>query len=512
MADSVAVFWDIENCPPPRGMSGMMIEKQLRESLSIFGPIRQIHAYAELAKFPTNLRTELQRSGIHLIDTPHGSSGKDAADKMIITDMFILAMDSQKELTYVLIAGDIDYSYPLAKLKQRRHQVVLVVPPVGANPILKERADKILEWTAIMAVRNATAQDESLRFETLLSALGELSQKGQTLPSLTELESYLDAKYPTWRETSGYKSIKQYVSDAEEGGWVGTTMQEKEIRVFIVEDEEEEKEDVEKSVEEDRFGPLVTVLEEARMEGKNEVELANLGIKLRSLLIDPLERLGVKKLKDYVLEAEKQGVVKVRQDGLQYYVSLAGPEQHGPSGRDEVDAILDLMEKALNELRAEEIMPTARTLIGRMRELVPGWNLYDSAVGDIPALLKAAKERREMTVERYGNQYLVFPKSGRFKYHDPNDDSDPFSTDQWKVLARYLVENRTITARGRYGFAKRLKNSVPGISKMSMGALIHMVQLAVKRGWLEFRGTTVGVHPMLDRQVPEEELSPESPK
>ena len=85
---SVAVFWDIENYAPPSKMKGTLVEKKLREPIREMGPIRRIFAYAEQSGFPEDLRMELQRSGIHLIDTPHGRYGKDAADQMIITDMF----------------------------------------------------------------------------------------------------------------------------------------------------------------------------------------------------------------------------------------------------------------------------------------------------------------------------------------------------------------------------------------------------------------------------------------
>ena len=57
----IAVFWDVENCAPPRGTKGADIVENLRATLQDFGVIRQIYAYAELRLIPDGLRMELQR-------------------------------------------------------------------------------------------------------------------------------------------------------------------------------------------------------------------------------------------------------------------------------------------------------------------------------------------------------------------------------------------------------------------------------------------------------------------
>lgn len=46
--DSIAVFWDVENCAPPRRTKGPDIIENIRLALKDFGVIRQINAYAEL--------------------------------------------------------------------------------------------------------------------------------------------------------------------------------------------------------------------------------------------------------------------------------------------------------------------------------------------------------------------------------------------------------------------------------------------------------------------------------
>ncbi|MHA1769858.1 MAG: NYN domain-containing protein [Candidatus Thorarchaeota archaeon] len=504
---SVAVFWDIENCPPPRGMSGTAVEKRLRENLCEYGPIRQVYAYAELHQFPANLRMELQRSGVHLIDTPKGKHEKDVADHMIITDMFLFALENDAPQKMVLISGDIDYAYTLARLRQRLYEVILIIPPVGAPPILKEQADIILEWTVVMGrkkVDGSGAVDwidtPALKFETLRNALEELKTQGQVAPTLQELEEYLNSRYPAWRKSSGgLDSVAAYVREAELDNWVTTKTSGSLVRVRLVTGEEDS--DEVPDVAEDRFAPLVQVLKDAEERGILEPELAYLGVQLRSLMNNPLEKLQVSQLKDYVEEAESAGVITIRRDGLQNYVSLVGNRKKPARktlAREEKE-ILDLLERSLDSIAEDELRPTARAVIGRMRELNPDWDLYKSCYGSIPNLLKAAQEKRGIVVEASPPGYLVFPKSGKFPYVDSSDkDYDPFTEEQWAALREFLESHPDIVARGRYGLAKRLKREqVPGISDLKIGMISHLVQLAINKGWLTYQWNKVSVSPII---------------
>ena len=141
---NIAIFWDMENCAPPRGTKGPDIVENLRSTLKDFGAIRHIYGYAELRLIPKDLRMELQRSGVHLIDVP--VQEKDAADKMIISDLIMFAVDNPPPKILVLISGDRDYAYSLAKLRLRGYEVILLIPPVGAHQSLLAQADRIIDW------------------------------------------------------------------------------------------------------------------------------------------------------------------------------------------------------------------------------------------------------------------------------------------------------------------------------------------------------------------------------
>ncbi|CEH17406.1 LIMKAIN B (LKAP) [Ceraceosorus bombacis] len=166
----VAVLWDVDNCPPPTGSSGRAIVQAIRravqavgpdsvlgagnagEELLPSGPIVMFKAYLELsdasaAPSPQQvlLRSELQGCGVSLIDTPK-SGRKDVADKMLITDMLAFAIDQPSPARVVAITGDRDYAYSLGCLRNRNYSVVLVVPPVGAPPILEASANVVVRW------------------------------------------------------------------------------------------------------------------------------------------------------------------------------------------------------------------------------------------------------------------------------------------------------------------------------------------------------------------------------
>lgn len=117
-----AVFWDIENTTiPARGLfsSGAAIVRRMRQVFLRYGQIKTIRAYTDMTRLNVDARGGLQSSGVHLIDVP--TRRKDAADKMILADLLLWCVDNQPPSTVVLVSGDRDFSYALAKLAQRQY-------------------------------------------------------------------------------------------------------------------------------------------------------------------------------------------------------------------------------------------------------------------------------------------------------------------------------------------------------------------------------------------------------
>ncbi len=487
-------------------MSGVTIERNIRKALLSYGIICDIRAYAPLNPSQENLRFELQRSGIQLIDAPRAKKKreKDVVDHMIITDMLLVPLEDQQSKTIVLISGDVDYAYPLARLSQRGYEIILIIPESGAQRVLKERADVILEWADIVQPERTTTENQEFakarKYDPLISVLKEFESNGNSTPLSSQVEERLNERYPTWQKISGVQSFKTYVQDAKLDGWIH--LKETDSGVQIIRSNEDE--DLEEEfVLEDRYEPLVQILEEASAEGKSELELAQIGILLRKIISDPLDKLEVSQLKEYVLEAEEKGIVNVRHEGLQYYVSLkVTDETDSIVENPEIEETLDLLVQALRSLETDKMYPTSRVVIGRMREIKPGWDVFKSIFGGIEKLLECGEERRGIIIVKQNQNTLVFPPSGQYDYINPNEISEEnFSEDQLKTLYEFFVKNSTLRSNGRYGLAKRLKNEeLPHISDLSLGELTALVQLCVKKGWLQFRYNIIRVSDEIKKQ------------
>ncbi|PPQ89119.1 hypothetical protein CVT25_006491 [Psilocybe cyanescens] len=150
--ENVAIFWDYENCPVPSNTSGYAIVGHLRTVAEPYGSVRSLKAYLEVTEqtpFKTLLmRSELQSSGVSLVDCPHNGR-KDVADKMIIVDMLAHALDNPAPSTIILITGDRDFAYAMSILRLRRYRLVLVTLP-NAHVSLTAQATVCLRWNDIM--------------------------------------------------------------------------------------------------------------------------------------------------------------------------------------------------------------------------------------------------------------------------------------------------------------------------------------------------------------------------
>ncbi|CAE6386645.1 unnamed protein product [Rhizoctonia solani] len=208
----VGIFWDYENCAPPSGTPGYVVAERVRATCGAYGSVTQFRAYLELSAPPPaapsplatpelnsngpcpptspktlSLRSELQSSGISLIDCPHNSR-KNVADSMLACDLVCFALDNPtpqiphanylpaspynipntpfsaiypssmptSKTTIVLISGDRDFAYPLAVLKARKYEVGLIVPPGGAHPALRAQATWVMNWKDILEGGYAT--------------------------------------------------------------------------------------------------------------------------------------------------------------------------------------------------------------------------------------------------------------------------------------------------------------------------------------------------------------------
>ncbi|KAF7304721.1 NYN domain-containing protein [Mycena kentingensis (nom. inval.)] len=145
MQGPVAIFWDYENCHASFNISGYQVVAGIRNLAEKLGRITSFRAYWEIPDSTPRglaLRSELQSSGVSVIDCPHNGR-KDVADQMVIVDMLAFVMDNPNA-TFILISGDRDFAYAVSTLRLRKYEVVVV--SIAAHTSLKNQASVWLDW------------------------------------------------------------------------------------------------------------------------------------------------------------------------------------------------------------------------------------------------------------------------------------------------------------------------------------------------------------------------------
>ncbi|XP_043703508.1 uncharacterized protein LOC122653657 isoform X2 [Telopea speciosissima] len=148
----VAIFWDIENCPVPSDVRPEEVAGNIRTALRVHpiieGSVTTFSAYGDFNAFPRRLREGCQRTGVKLVDVPNGR--KDAADKAILVDMFLFALDNPPPSSIMLISGDVDFAPALHILGQRGYAVILVIPTgKGVSSALSNAGRFVWDWHSV---------------------------------------------------------------------------------------------------------------------------------------------------------------------------------------------------------------------------------------------------------------------------------------------------------------------------------------------------------------------------
>lgn len=148
----IAILWDIENCPVPSDVKPEDVAGNIRMALKVHplvkGAVTMFSAYGDFNAFPRRLREGCQRTGVKLADVPNGR--KDAADKAILVDMFLFALDNHPPSSIVLISGDVDFAPALHILGQRGYTVILVIPSrVCVSSALCNAGRFVWDWPSI---------------------------------------------------------------------------------------------------------------------------------------------------------------------------------------------------------------------------------------------------------------------------------------------------------------------------------------------------------------------------
>ncbi|CAF2017811.1 unnamed protein product [Brassica napus] len=145
-----SVWWDIENCPVPKGWDAHSIAQKLNSALvnlNYRGPLT-ITAYGNTELIPKHIQQALSSAGISLNHVPSGK--KDASDKKILVDMFLWVLENPAPANLMLISGDGDFSYALNRLRMLRYNILLA-HPLQASPFLVASARTSWMWRSLIA-------------------------------------------------------------------------------------------------------------------------------------------------------------------------------------------------------------------------------------------------------------------------------------------------------------------------------------------------------------------------
>ncbi len=160
----------LENCPLPANITreeeSCKLANRIRDIGQRSGIIIEFKAYIDtsdqpLGKKVARLQSELSSPGVTFVDCRQGGK-KNAVDMRIIgtfiiehwlfmeshigtVDMTWFAADSQSPVTILLITGDGDYTFAVAKLIHHGHKVV-VMGPSKASISLRTTSSKFLDW------------------------------------------------------------------------------------------------------------------------------------------------------------------------------------------------------------------------------------------------------------------------------------------------------------------------------------------------------------------------------
>ncbi|KAK4284597.1 hypothetical protein QN277_001405 [Acacia crassicarpa] len=148
----VAILWDIESCPVPSDVRPEDVAGNVTMALQVHpiikGAVVMFSAYGDFNNFPRRLREGCQRTGVKLTDVPSGR--KNAADKAILIDMFLFALDNQPPSSIMLISGDVDFAPAVHVLGQRGYTIILVVPAqMGMSTALINAGKFVWDWPSI---------------------------------------------------------------------------------------------------------------------------------------------------------------------------------------------------------------------------------------------------------------------------------------------------------------------------------------------------------------------------
>ncbi|KAJ3008667.1 hypothetical protein HKX48_008400 [Thoreauomyces humboldtii] len=187
-----AIFWDIENLSIPAGLSAAHAVDRINIGLRSYGLMRSaIKIYGSLGLVSERKRSELRQSGCEWPDLPQDGK-KDQCDKVMIADVLLWAMDHPPPAKIILMCGDKDLSYLIARLCSRGYFIVLVHNRLSVDR-LKRVASFTIPWELLMKDKDEVGTDterEDSKYDGNIGVKDHHQTDGITIPTSSSSSSY----------------------------------------------------------------------------------------------------------------------------------------------------------------------------------------------------------------------------------------------------------------------------------------------------------------------------------
>jgi hypothetical protein len=229
----VAIFWDLENCSIPSGVTATEAIVRIRELLVCLGigdlEIEKFIVYANTRLITIIPDEEAKLNNVTKI--PVLTTGKDSADKRIIADMLLFALDTFNKSTpscevypvLIVVSTDIDFFYSLQQLRERGAYTV-VIHGASVHESVKESTDDQFDWyTLVRGIPMSQRQrrvDTNEIIEKLERVLNKMVLKDKLVITEKNVRAALkfDGKHndESWAKISSVPTFKQLLHSAIE--------------------------------------------------------------------------------------------------------------------------------------------------------------------------------------------------------------------------------------------------------------------------------------------------------
>ncbi|MCM1321685.1 MAG: NYN domain-containing protein [Bacteroides sp.] len=305
---NMAILWDIENVTPP---SGSNYVQNIIDKLSSDGKISYAMAFGDWSKQNKKLATDLAANSFELIHVPHLRNIKDSADMSMVAHGVELIFQYQHIDRYVLITGDADFRPLLQSLRKYGKETLIICNVINASEDLLKMADNFIDYRDLIddddddsAGDDAEADvTKNQAFELLEEALRSLIEEKKT-PHLGVLKIKMKLLNNRFNESAlGFRSWKAFVKEAARLGYVKFSPEADDVL--------EPGDNARCSLPEvfDVLLKTVPAADSGKWMPFNEAAKRV-----------PFRKYGYRQFKKLAVDAEKRGLVELRNEGFSWSV------------------------------------------------------------------------------------------------------------------------------------------------------------------------------------------------